>query len=133
MVKNADDEDVPPVKDPEREHPIPTAWRATLSAVVDRLVVGDFELLHPIPGVASVHADTAKQMREYVQDYDAVTLVELTDNTWSTSVASWQSDHWETLIDLRTMEEGRSDLVLHVLVRENGPDYRFEIYMICVP
>lgn len=62
------------------------------------------------------------------------TLTELTDETWETSVAQWMLGHWEILVDLRTLEEGRSDLVLHANVYPVGRGvYRFELYLVYVP
>jgi hypothetical protein len=69
--------------------------------------------------VAPVSAETAKQIREYLEDYGA-TLVALDPDTWESSVSLWMGDKWEVLVDLWTEEEGRSDLVLHLYVREDG-------------
>jgi hypothetical protein len=41
--------------------------------------------------------------------------------------------HWNVLIDLFTIEEGASDLVLEVKVREDGAGYSFEIHSVYVP
>ena len=61
-------------------------------------------------------------------------LVELTPETWETSVAMWRGEHrWEVLVDLRTESEGRSDLVLHAYVVHKGDDHQVEIYMVYVP
>lgn len=45
----------------------------------------------------------------------------------------WIGNHWEMLVDLRTLEEGRSDLVLHVKVYEEGPQFRYAVYLVYVP
>lgn len=75
----------------------------------------------------------AQQIREYIADYGEVTLTELTEETWSTSVAQWLGGLWRTLVDLRTEEEGRSDLCLSTDVREADGGYRFEIDLVYVP
>ena len=121
-----------PVKDEENELPIAEAWRPTIEQVVRRFAEGDYALDEAVAGVAPVSTETAKQIREYVEDYGA-TLVALDPETWESSVSLWMGDKWEVLVDLWTEEEGLSDLVLHLYVREDGPGYRFEVYLVYVP
>lgn len=45
----------------------------------------------------------------------------------------WMGDKWEVLVDLWTEEEGPSDLVLHLYVREDRVEYRSEVYLVYVP
>ena len=89
---------------------------------------------HCIPKLRSkpVADETAEQIRAYIDDYGA-TLVPLDLATWESSVCLWLGDRWEVLVDLWTAEEGRSDLVLHLHVYENGPEYRLEIHLVYVP
>ena len=47
--------------------------------------------------------------------------------------AQWMGTHWEVLVDLWTKEEGRSDLVLHVKVVEDGASPRFTVHLVYVP
>ena len=42
-------------------------------------------------------------------------------------------NHWEALIDLRTAEDGRSDLVLLAQIREAGSGFRVAVSMVYVP
>ena len=60
-------------------------------------------------------------------------LVELSDETWKSSVAQWMRTHWEVLVDLRTEGEGRSDLVLDARVYEVEAGYRFKVHAVYVP
>jgi hypothetical protein len=62
-----------------------------------------------------------------------VSLIELPDETWKTSVSIWVGTYWEALVDLWTAEEGRSDLVLSVEIRESDATYDFDVYGIMVP
>lgn len=121
-----------PLKDEENELPVAEVWRPTLEQIVRRFVEGDHGLTEAVPGVAPVTAETADQIRDYVDDYGA-TLVALEPETWESSVSLWMGDKWQVLIDLWTAEEGRSDLVLHLHVHEDGPRYRFEVYLVYVP
>ena len=113
-----------PTKD-EGEQPIPVEWRPVFSEIVHALAGGD-HLLAGIDSVAPVTEETARQIAGNVDDYGA-TLVDLTDETWDTSIAAWTGWCWEALVDLRTAEEGASDLALHAEVREAGAGYRFEV------
>ncbi len=47
----------------------------------------------------------------------------------------WErGNKWGVLVDLRTVEEGRSDLVLHTYVHETAAgQFEFEIFSIYVP
>jgi hypothetical protein len=120
-----------PEEDPDNERLVPTAWRATFEAVVEAFVRGDFQ--PQLPQVDPVSESTAEHARSYVADYGEI-LVELTQETWETSVALWMGEQrWEVLVDLRTESEGRSDLVLHAFVTSAGEDHRVQIYMVYVP
>lgn len=112
--------------------PVPPVWRPTLAAIVAALVRGDLAAAG-IPGVEPLDAATQDQVRDAVRDYGDVTLVPLTDETWETSVAIWSGHRWEVLVDLRTAEEGRSDLVLHAYVREDGGGYAYAVHLLYVP
>jgi hypothetical protein len=124
--------EVLPVKDGSSERPIPLAWRPTLRAIVEAFVSGDFALARGISGVAPVSAKTATQIRDYLADYGA-TLVTLPDQAWDTSVCIWYGDHWSALVDLWTLEEGGSDLVLQVRVVEAGTAFKTSVQLVYVP
>ena len=123
-----------PIKDPDNEHPVAESWRDTFRTIVARVVDGDYEL-RGIPGVQPLSPEVgADVLRDRITNYDGVTLTELPDATWETSVAMWGgSDYWDVLIDLHTIEEGRSDLVLGARVTETSGGYSFEVHMIYVP
>jgi hypothetical protein len=123
---------VPPVKDPDAAHPIPTAWRPLLSEVVRALAEGDLQLERVVSGVDSVSKDTADHIRSYLRDYGA-TLVELPAESWDTSVAQWLGDHWDVFVDLWTVDEGASDLVLHGRMRQSDGALRFAVHLVYVP
>jgi len=120
------------VKDPDSERPIPTAWRPTLKAIVRAFANRDFQLSTGVEGVTPVSVETAKHIESYIDDYGAV-LIDLPDETWDTSVCIWTGSRWDALIDLWTVSEGRSDLVLSVEVSESQAGFVFSIYMVYVP
>lgn len=126
-----DESEIPPVKD-EAERLIPSAWRPTFVRIVDALVRRDYRLQAGVPGVAPVSEDTAAHIRDYVQDYGA-TLAALPEESWETSLCHWTGSHWDALVDLWTEEEGRSDLVLEVRVRETDDGCLVNVHMVYVP
>lgn len=120
------------VKNEEEELPVPHLWRPTFKAVVDAFVKGDYQLSSGINKVTPVSVDTAKQIKEYIDDYGEE-LIELPDETWNTSTYLYQGSYWSVFIDLFTKNEDLSDLVLSVEVREDKDDFKFDIYLVYVP
>lgn len=120
------------IKDAESELPIPTAWRPVICRVVDAFVRHDYQLNAGVPGVAPVSTKTAEHIKSYIQDYGAE-LIALPEETWASSVCIWQGDRWDALIDLWSLSEGRSDLVLSLQVSEAEGGFEFVVYMIYVP
>lgn len=123
---------IPISKDEKDQQPIPTAWRATLLEIVEAFKDGDYILSRGVKGVRPVSQKRAKAMADNVSDYGA-RLVSLPEKAWQSSVSMWMLDYWEVLVDLFTVEEGASDLVLHVRVFEVGSGYEYEIVNVYVP
>lgn len=119
-------------KDEEHERPIPTVWRSIFSNVVDALVKKDYSLSCGVTGVTVVSNETAIHIKEYIQDYGEE-LIQLSDETWESSIYIWMGGHWDVLIDLWTAGEGRSDLVLSAQVSEKDNGYAIDIGMVYVP
>jgi hypothetical protein len=132
MTFRNEDSEVMPVKDEETERPIPSAWRSVIREIVSAFVRHDYHLGAGIPGVAQISDETATQIRNYIQDYGA-TLIDLPDETWNSSSCIWMGTRWDALIDLWTVSEGRSDLVLSLHVTEGDGGFLFHIYMVYVP
>lgn len=136
-IEDNENSEVPAVKDPEAQRPIPSAWRPVIREIVNAFVNEDYDLSAPIAGVAPISAEEAARIRDYIQDYGA-TLTGLSDETWDSSVCIWTGKQWDALIDLWTLSEGRSDLVLSLRVSEeadgaDGGGFLFQIYMVYVP
>lgn len=121
-----------PVKDQNVAYPVADAWRPPLRQIVKALAEGDYDLSRSIPSTAPVLKATANQIRAYITDFGEA-LAELPDESWDTSVSQWMGTHWEVLVDLWTVESGRSDLVLYVRVFEVDNGFRFEVDSIHVP
>jgi hypothetical protein len=121
-----------PVKDEDAAHPVASAWRSALCAIVRAFVAGDYALARGIEHVSPVSPDTARQIEAYIAGYGE-TLAELPEETWRTSVAQWMGPHWQVFVDLWTAESGCSDMVLDVNVFEVGKSFRVEIHLVYVP
>ncbi len=132
MANGNENSNVLAIKDEEVERPIPTAWRPTIREIVRAFVHRDYQLSASVSGVAQVSLETSEQIRKYIQDYGAE-LIELSEETWGSSVCIWMGNRWDALIDLWTLSEGRSDLVLSLQISEIGSGFEFSIYMVYVP
>jgi len=121
-----------PVKDEDEAHPVASAWRPALCAVVRAFVAGDYGLARGVDHVAPVSPATARHIEAYVASYGE-TLVELPEDTWQTSVALWMDPHWQVFVDLWTAESGCSDMVLQLHAFEVGKSFRIEVQAVYVP
>lgn len=123
---------VPVTKDEEQEQPVPSIWRDAFREVATAFSEGDFTLDRGVRWVSPISNEDAGHFARYVADYGC-TLTSLSDETWQTSVCQWLETHWEVLVDLFTVEEGMSDLVLFANVFEDGDEFRIEIFSVHVP
>jgi hypothetical protein len=94
------------LKDEEQQQPVPSAWRATLAAIVDALRQGNYGMAD-LADVDPLDEDKAACM--------------------------WQCTFWEVLVDLFTTEEQPSDLALHVRVSERAERFAFQLWSVHVP
>lgn len=124
--------EVPIIKDSSEEGPIPSVWRPTFRDIVKAFAQGDFKISAGIPGVLPVSDKLAGRMAAYIKDYGEV-LTELPEETWKTSVCIWTGRGWDATIDLWTLREGCSDLVLQVFVTEFQGGFKYDIHMVYVP
>ncbi len=119
------------MKDGENQQLIPTAWRNTLRSIVEAFKGNNFQLIG-IDGVRPISIEDAKRIARNIESY-GVHLESLPDETWETSVCQWMGEYWDALIDLFTIEEGSSDLVLVVRVYEVAAGYEFVVHSVHVP
>jgi hypothetical protein len=105
-----------PKKDPEAAHPVPTAWRTRIRAFVNALASGSLDVTK---SEVTCSEATEAYVRANVIDYGE-TLTQLPEGSWETSQCQWMEGHWEVLVDLWTLEAGRSDLVLFLVAREGA-------------
>jgi hypothetical protein len=119
-------------KNEEKETAIPSVWREVFSSVVEAFIEGDFKLERGIVGVRKLTSEDAIRIASNIKSYGAQ-LVSLPEQTWETSVCQWMRSYWDVLVDLYTVEEGASDLVLVVRVYQENSSYAFEIHSVHVP
>ena len=123
---------VPVLKDETDEQPIPSSWRNTFSEIVEAFRQGNFGLEGVAGGIRPISPEDATRIKGNIVEYGAQ-LTCLPEATWQTSVCQWMRGYWDVLVDLYTVEEGSSDLVLSVRVYEDGPTYSFEVESVYVP
>lgn len=117
------------VKGPSK---IPSIWRKTFFDIVEKFKENDLEKLNQIDLVKYIDLDYAKEIHENIEVYGE-TLVSLPEITWETSECLYFESCWKVYIDLYTVGEGRSDLILDVFVFEDKGVFIFEINNIYVP
>lgn len=111
---------------------VPSLWRKTIHDIVEAFRENDFILARSVSNVSPVSREEATRFAEYIEDYGD-DLGELPDETWETSVCEWVRDFWDVTVDLYTVSEGHSDMVLALRVREDGNSYVFEVRSVYVP
>lgn len=118
-------------KNADEELPIPIVWRSTLCEIVDAFKAGDFQI-KSIQNVEPLNRENAEIIDESIKYYGD-TLISLSDKTWETSIYRWMLYYWEVMVDLFTLNEGGSDLVLFVNVFEKENGYKFQVRSVHVP
>ncbi len=117
----------------DEEGPVPTVWRSTLARMVDALCVHDYKFEQAIEGVPTPADGRDEQMQSYIARYGQK-LVPLPPETWATSCYIYGGyDRWSLIVDLYTVDEGRSDLILEVDVIEADGGYSFVNPLVYVP
>lgn len=120
------------IKDEENELPIPHIWRNVFCQIVKSLSNKDYLFNSTISNVPSLSLSDSKNIEDYIESYGEE-LTELPPEIWGSSIYLWMGNHWDVIIDLWTLGEGQSDLVLSAKVYETNNEYTFKIEMVCVP
>ncbi|WP_157964741.1 DUF7668 domain-containing protein [Algibacillus agarilyticus] len=120
------------IKDSENENPVPEVWRAVFCDIVYAFSHRNYLINSTIPMVNALTVNEAQYIESYIESYGEK-LTELPIEAWETSIYLWMGDHWSVMIDLWTLGEGRSDLVLSAKVFESSNGYIVNIDMVYVP
>ena len=131
-IEEAMMEHVPVVKNEDEELPVPTVWRKPLADIVACLALGEFSKLPGLPAVTLRDEEVCRNIESYVRAYGRK-VTSLPEESWRTSIYLWMDGYWDVLVDLFTVEEGCSDLVLFVRVHPKEDSYIFRIESVHVP
>lgn len=118
-------------KDELNQQPIPTEWRSQLIQIVEAIRANDFSLNDTNSTIRSTTQSDRIRISQNIEDYGCE-LTSLPDETWKTSACQWMRGYWDVLVDLYTVEEGRSDLILSVRVYEQDSGFQFEVMSVHV-
>lgn len=119
-------EDIAVTKDEKNQQSIPTDWRSTLALIVEAIKSSNFPLLESNTNIKPISQSDMKRIRENIEDYGC-SIISLPEATWNTSACHWMRGYWDVLVDLYTIEEGASDLVLSVRVHEQQHGIEYEV------
>ena len=125
-------EHVPVTKNEDEELPVPTEWRKPLADIVECLASGNFGKLSSLPAVTLEGGWGWQSIETYIKHYGRK-LTSLPEESWRTSIYRWMGGYWHVLVDLFTVDEGASDLVLFVRVHPKEGSYIFQIESVHVP
>ena len=114
------------------QSPLRLEWRDTLGAIIAGVKSGQYPMRSGKDTIAKVSPKTASFIASYVEDYGEV-IIEQTDAAWKRSVCFWEGDKWRALVDLSTLTEPISDLVLFVDIEPRNDQNHFVIRSVHVP
>lgn len=118
-------------KDEQNQQPIPTVWREVLVLIVEAIKSNNYSLIDSDSSIRLTSPSDKKRIEENIEEYGC-RLISLPEEAWNTSACQWMKGYWEILVDLYTVEEGQSDLVLSVRVYEKNDEFEYEIMSVHV-
>ena len=126
-------QNIPVPYDAEFQSPIPSIWRDCIIQMVEAFQDKDFERLNTLSSVQCIDLAYAVEIAKNIDDYGAH-LMSLAEESWHTSVCLYmENESWQAIIDLFTVEEGRSDLILDLFIIKKEDQFIFQINNIYVP
>lgn len=126
-------QNIPVPYDAEFQSPIPSIWRDCIIQIVEAFKDKDFGRLNTLPSVQCIDLAYASEIAENIDAYGAH-LISLAEESWHTSVCIYmENESWKAIIDLFTVEEGRSDLIIDLFIFKKENQFIFQINNIYVP
>ena len=126
-------QNIPVPYDSEFQSPIPSLWRDCIIQSVEAFKDKDFGRLNTLPSVQCIDLAYASEIAENIDAYGAH-LISLAEESWHTSVCIYmENESWKAIIDLFTVEEGRSDLIIDLFIFKKENQFIFQINNIYVP
>ncbi len=121
-----------PIKDVDHERPIPAIWRQTILALGDCLKNNDYGFETAPKNVNRLDPASTKISKYQIEIYNCGNVT-IDDLSWESSIYIWMGNQWELIIDLIDENGSLTDLVLKLVVKENGKGYIFLPDFIHVP
>ena len=126
-------QNIPVPYDSEFQSPIPNIWRDCIIQIIEAFKDKDFGRLNTLPSVQCIDLAYASEIAENIDAYGAH-LISLAEESWNTSVCIYmENESWKAIIDLFTVEEGRSDLIIDLFIFKKENQFIFQINNIYVP
>lgn len=120
------------IKDENIEQEIPSEWRESFRNIVDDIRYKHLSSKSIGKNSYSVSSDDAEHIYASIDAYGEM-LGDLPEEAWETSVCRWMGNYWHALIDLFTVAEEPSDLVLFADVHEDGLSHHIQVLSVHVP
>ncbi|OTG97337.1 hypothetical protein B9T24_04245 [Acinetobacter sp. ANC 4654] len=126
-------QNIPVPYDSEFQSPIPSIWKDCIIQIVEAFKDKDLARLNTLPSVQRIDLAYASKIAENIDAYGAH-LMSLAEESWHTSVCIYmENESWKAIIDLFTVEEGRSDLIIDLFIFKKENQFIFQINNIYVP
>ena len=126
-------QNIPVPYDSEFQSPIPSIWKDCIIQIVEAFKDKDLARLNTLPSVQCIDLAYASEIAENIDAYGAH-LISLAEESWHTSVCIYmENESWKAIIDLFTVEEGRSDLIIDLFIFKKENQFIFQINNIYVP
>ena len=113
---------------------VPLLWRDTIWKIVEAFKNNDINFFNQIEGVKKL---TLVDFEEIISDINVYgeTLVSLPSEAWESSQCLWRGDScWHVYIDLYTINEGKSDLILFLIVElDENNHFHYDVSNFYVP
>ena len=122
----------PVCKCADKELAVPSEWRPVFTRIVEDFKDGNFKIEQASSNVKPLTCQDAKRIAHNIAEFGN-NLCSLPEESWDTSVYRWMEGYWEVLVDLFTIQEGQSDLVLFARVFERGGSHEFQVESVHVP
>lgn len=113
---------------------IPSIWHNTIFEIVEAFKNHDSQFYNQIKGVLRIDSNDFEEILADINIYGE-TLISLPNETWEFSQCLWKEDScWHVFIDLYTVNEGRSDLILFLTVQvDENNSFSFDVNNFYVP
>lgn len=113
---------------------VPLLWRDTIWKIVEAFKISDINFFNQIEGVKKL---TLVDFEEIISDINLYgeTLVSLPSEAWESSQCLWSGDScWHVYIDLYTINEGKSDLILFLIIElDENNHFHYNVSNFYVP